>query len=194
MSGLAVHIEYQGLIDHFTRWIKVIDAELLSLYQQLPYMISASIKKFIRSGGPVPASSQTWTRSPKMGMQSGDYVRALTPGQPGNIFRLERDIAKGYRIEYGIDESVITYARIQNEGGFIKHKGKMPYFFFWMYSQTGNEFWQIMGASALKKGGVTIPARPSFEPGIQDFFTRVWPELERDLGLFMEQAWERTAG
>lgn len=107
---------------------------------------------------------------------------------------LERDIAKGYRIEYGIDESVITYARIQNEGGFIKHKGKMPYFFFWMYSQTGNEFWQIMGASALKKGGVTIPARPSFEPGIQDFFTRVWPELERDLGLFMEQAWERTAG
>jgi phage gpG-like protein len=58
--------------------------------------------------------------------------------------------------------SKLPYASVHEYGGFIKHKGKMPYYFFYLYKKTGNEFWQRLGASALKKGGVNIPRRPYF--------------------------------
>ena len=89
--------------------------------------------------------------------------------------------------------SDLDYARIHEYGDFVKSKTQFSMFggLMKMFFKTGDEAYKIMAFSALKKGGVTIPARPYFNPFInemnKDGLPRWWSEVEKRLQIFINE-------
>jgi len=90
-------------------------------------------------------------------------------------------------------KSDLPYARIHEYGDFVKSKTQFSMFggLMKMFFKTGDEAYKIMAFSALKKGGVTIPARPYFNPFInemnKDGLPKWWNEVEKRLQIFINE-------
>lgn len=74
----------------------------------------------------------------------------------------------GSRVVVGVDEAIVPYARIHQEGGIVPITGQRPIkgkqsatgmrSYFWaMYMKTGSDYWKSL---ALAKGPLKVPARP----------------------------------
>lgn len=87
--------------------------------------------------------------------------------------------------------SNLPYADIHEYGGFIKSKSKFSMFGGLMkkYKETGDEAYSIMALSALKHGGVNIPARPYFAPFVAEFnregLPMWWNDVEKRLNEYI---------
>lgn len=127
-------------------------------------------KYFKRMRGSVGnlGETETFTTSStdKLNVRSGKLSKSLVPNNENNIFKMNYQNGK-LKVEFG---SSLPYAKIHEEGGFIKTKGKMEGWFWYRYAKTGNPFMRIMALAVRKNGGVNIPERPYFEKGLKDFF------------------------
>jgi len=87
--------------------------------------------------------------------------------------------------------SNLPYANIHEYGGFIKSKSKFSMFggLMNMYMKTGDEAYKYMALSALKHGGINMPARPYFAPFVAEFNTKGlpmwWNDVEKRLNQYI---------
>lgn len=124
-----------------------------------------------------PATKTTWSKEKQLRVQRGRLFKSLAPNSPDNISTIQVSDGK-VALLYG---TRVVYAAIHESGGFIANKGKMDKWFWAQYAQTKNEFFKIMALSVRKKGGVTIPARPYFNPGVEAFRREGLPLLLKDI-------------
>lgn len=101
----------------------------------------------------------------KLEINSGKLFRSFSRGAVGNIHKVTVNGGL-YQLEYG---SSLPYAAIQEYGGFIRSKGKMHKFFWAKFAETKQAYFKNLALHVEKKGGVTIPKRPYFEPALQRF-------------------------
>jgi hypothetical protein len=124
-----------------------------------------------------PATKTTWSNSKKLRVGTGRLFKSLAPNSPDNISTIQVSDGK-VALLYG---TRVVYAAIHESGGFIANKGKMDKWFWAQYKQTKNEFFKIMALSVRKKGGVTVKARPYFNPGVEAFRREGLPLLLQDI-------------
>ena len=120
---------------------------------------------------------------------TGKLYRSFTVRNKENISNIEYENGR-VKWEYG---SALAYAQIHEKGGFIKATeattkkrrksktrkasagGKKTYLMashFWkIFYKTGNKYYKNLALGVMKRGGVNIPARPYFNPAIEDFMT-----------------------
>jgi hypothetical protein len=93
-------------------------------------------------------------------------------------------------------KSDLPYARIHEYGGFIKSKmagGKfiMAKGLFKKFFETGDEAYKYMAFAVMKNGGINMPARPYFNPFInemnKDGLPKWWSEVEKRLNIFINE-------
>jgi hypothetical protein len=86
-------------------------------------------------------------------------------------------------------KSDLVYANINEYGGFIKSKTQFSMFGGLMkkFFETGDEAYKFMAFSVLKNGGVTIKARPYFNPFIDDFNRNGLPEWWREVEIRLQK-------
>ena len=156
---------------------------LKAVAQKAPYLLQAAVEAHMDENGPEPGA---WSSSLQIGMQSGDLSRSLIPNEPGNIFEVKTDGGK-LSIRYG---TKIIYASVHEHGGFIRSKGKMHKWFWARYKETHAPFYKIMALSVKKRGGVRIPKRPFFEPGMEQFRKEGLSKLLQELLVEITKAWD----
>jgi hypothetical protein len=96
---------------------------------------------------------------------TGKLYKSFVPRKEGNINDITYDNGR-LRWEFG---SSLIYAKIHEEGGFIKSKGKMEGYFWSVYKKTKNPYYKNLALGVKKRGGVNIPKRPYFNPAINYF-------------------------
>lgn len=128
-----------------------------------------------------PATETTWSKSQKLTTRTGKLYKSFAPNNSNNIFVVDTGDGK-LLIKYG---TRLIYAGVQENGGFIKSQGRMHLWFWAQYQKTHNEFFKIMALSVKKKGGVTIPARPYFAPGVERFQREGMPLLLKDIAQIL---------
>ena len=77
--------------------------------------------------------------------------------------------------------SKLPYATIQEEGGFIKSKGKMPSYFWARYYATKSPYYKNLALAVKKNGGVNIKAKPYFRPAEKKFASEGVYELQNNI-------------
>lgn len=99
----------------------------------------------------------------------GQPWKPRVPGTPRNSRKLLSDTNTledsiryevqmgGKQVAVGLDENLVPYAEIQQEGGTIEVTDKMKRFFWAKYLETGDVFYKRL---ALAKGPFKVPARP----------------------------------
>lgn len=98
---------------------------------------------------------------------SGRLARSLTgaaesrTGGSREGFSRLKHTARGFTSTFG---SNVPYARIHELGGTTKVTDKMRGFFWYKFSETGDEKWKAFALS----DSITIPARPYMEPAVDD--------------------------
>lgn len=135
-------------------------------------------KRLSNSGGYAGESSRATVFKSKgslLSSVSGKLFQSFIKNNKNNIYRItgsEGDL----ELEYG---TKLIYARIHEEGGFIKSKGKMQWFAFGKFKETKSPFWQKLGAAIIKNGGVNIPKRAYFKPAFKEWEQTAKPEYKK---------------
>lgn len=93
--------------------------------------------------------------STKLQLGTGALFRSFLPKDKNNRYV---ETPTGYT-----NESLLPYATIQDEGGFIKTKGKMEGYFWHRFKETKSPYYRSLALHVRKVGGVTIKARPYFK-------------------------------
>jgi phage gpG-like protein len=137
-----------------------------------------------------PAEKATWSKQKQLRVRSGRLFRSLGPNDANNITTVQVSDGKAALL-YG---TRLVYASIHETGGFIASKGKMDKWFWAQYKKTSNSFFKIMALSVRKRGGVTIPARPFFNNGVQAFQREGLPLLLEDLAQGLMEQVEKGNG
>lgn len=135
-------------------------------------------KRLSNSGGYAGESSRATVFKSKgapLSSVTGKLFQSFIKNNPNNIYRVTGS-DDNLELEYG---TKLIYARIHEEGGFIKSKGKMQWFAFGKFKETKSPFWQRIGASIVKKGGVNIPKRAYFKPALKDWEQNGKPEYKK---------------
>jgi hypothetical protein len=137
----------------------IINNELL----RFPFVMQAYIgTQMVNTGLKSRIAPSTNT---KLEINTGKLFRSFSRGSIGNIHKVSVNSGL-YQLEYG---SNLPYARIQEYGGFIRSKGKMHKYFWAKFAETKQSYFKNLALHVEKKGGVTIPKRPYFEPALQRF-------------------------
>lgn len=149
----------------FEQRIKRVEQEtrdgLQSFADEAMYLFQGFVEESFEEGS---AAEGKFSGSKNLHVNSGALTRSYIPGQPGNVSAIKVE-ANG-RLTFTVGTTLV-YARIHEEGGFVRSKGKMEKFFWAMYMQTRREFYRIMALSVRKKGGVQMPARPFHAPAVK---------------------------
>jgi hypothetical protein len=116
-----------------------------------------------------------------LGIRSGDLIRSFGRNSPNSLFEIKESNGR-FEITIG---SNLPYAKIQNDGGFIKatptttKSGRKTYrmsLYFWsQYFQHKNLFFKIMALSVQKRGGVTIRPTQYFTKSVKYFTDKIIP-------------------
>lgn len=131
--------------------------------------VSSDWKKGIKGAEAFPKKTATWRDkgSVKLRGKSGQLLQSFLPRRKNSLTKVELN---GLRLEVDFGTK-LPYAGVHEYGGFIKHKGNMPGWFYAQYKDTKNKFYLVMYLSSKKLGGVNIPARPYFNPAIEKLKT-----------------------
>jgi len=108
--------------------------------------------------------------SAKLQTGKGTLFKSFAPKDKNNIYEERAD---GFTVG-----SKLPYARIQEEGGFIKTKGKMASYFWARFFATGSPYYKNLALAVRKNGGVNIKARPYFKPAEKKFENEGIPQLQ----------------
>lgn len=170
---------------------------------KLPLNISAFIQGEMNVGDSAyDKLKATWSESQQLthrggGAEGGGLAQSFGNGEnSGTVVTQD-----GYRISATIG-SKLPYASIHETGGFIpatkmkttaggRSIPKMSAFFWamWFASNQSNPFFKTMALAVKKNGGVTIKARPYFDPAMkameEHYDTVVYPNLEQQI----QEAW-----
>lgn len=147
---------------------------LASIAESLQFQMQALVEEGYHQGSPSgPGGSGS-----KLYVRSGRLTRSWIPGQPGNVSSVETTADGRMKMELG---TTVVYARIHEEGGFIKSRGKMERYFMARYMETNNEFFLALSLHVKKHGGVTIPARPTIRPAIERLTASAPDQIAREL-------------
>lgn len=96
--------------------------------------------------------------------QGGRPTQWLAPYGPRNLGGPQGSLARSLRKSSGDNWAELSsdtpYSRIHQTGGTIYSKGKMEWYFLWMFHQTGELKWKYMFMAVRKWGFINIVARP----------------------------------
>ena len=183
-------VDTTSLVRHIGYFLRQFAAELKAEAEKTAFEMQAMVNSQMELTQPQPGE---FRNSGKLGIQSAKLATALVPNKPGNIFRVKGgSFNNGFDIDYGIDPDEVPYAPIQEHGGFIKHKGKMPYKLFHLARETGRDEYRIMGAAALKHGGVTIKPKHYWKGGMEMFKKMVLPKKMQRIIAAARRIWIET--
>lgn len=168
--------------------------------QQFPILMQVHLAKYIKNSGSVGGANE---RAPVF--NTGSQIYNVTGGlwksfvrrnSDGNIYKFS-ETKDGAQLIWG---TKVPYARIHEYGGKIKgtpvtilqtksgrkYKDgkttvKMAQYFWWRYSETKAPFFKILALAAHKNKGVTIKARPFFEPAFEDFKSETQPKFKKQI-------------
>lgn len=151
---------------------------LKELAQVAGRMLDASVNSHILNRG---GAAGDWVQGKILGARTGNLSRSYQIGKEGNIFEVDTEGGM-VQLRYG---SSLPYAGIHETGGFIASQGRMHKWFWAQYYKSNKkiEFFRIMALSVKKKGGVSIPKRPAFAPGISDFIRDDLGDLQMEIAL-----------
>jgi len=147
--------------------------------QRFPAEMQVFIAKYLSNSGGYAGESSRATvfkaKSAKLSSVSGKLFQSFIKGRPNNIYRVTGD-KDNLELEYGTN---LIYARIHEEGGFIKSKGKMQWFTAFQYKQTKSPFWAKITGAIIRDGGIKIPKRAYFKPALKDWEASGKPEYKK---------------
>jgi phage gpG-like protein len=118
-----------------------------------------------KSNEAFPLSGDSKSLSSKLNVKSGKLLASFMPNNPDTLSSFNNS-NNNINVFFG---SKTKYAAIHEDGGFIRSKGKMDKYFWAVYFQTGNSYYKNLALGVMKRGGVNIPKRPYFKPGLQNF-------------------------
>lgn len=153
--------------------------------QRAPRLIQVHVERYLDDRGPPPDS---FSRSDRLGAQSGRLSRSLVRGQEGHSETL-RTSGGSVELVYRI---TLPYARAHDEGRQITATSRMIRFFWAKWYSTGFLKWKIIALSAKRKGYIRLRPRPYLTPGLEDFGRSSWPKLLEDYVRSLREVWERT--
>jgi phage gpG-like protein len=160
-------------------------AQLMFNYLSFQFGEQVSVSDDYRSG-------KTDNSVAKLTKNNTKHLRSNTGALLYSFFERDTfDINYSNGVFSGQIGSNIVYANIHEYGGFIKSKSKFSMFGGLMkkYKETGDEAYSIMALSALKHGGVNIPARPYFAPFVAEFnregLPMWWNDVEKRLNEYI---------
>jgi len=112
----------------------------------------------------------------KIRVQSGKLLQSF---EKGTKLTFKNSMIEGF---VGSD---LPYAKVHEDGEFIKTKGKMANFFLAMYIKTKDLKWLYMRKAVLRDGGIQMKPRPFLKPaidtmnatGLDDWFNEVIDDI-----------------
>lgn len=153
-------VDLSGFEDRIKRIEREIRDGLQSFADEAIFLFQGFVEESFNEGS---LGEGEFSGSDKLHVNSGELTRSYIPGQTGNVSEIK--VSANGRLEFRVGTTLV-YARIHEEGAFIRSKGKMEKFFWARYMETRREFYRIMALSVRKKGGVQIPARPFHAPAV----------------------------
>lgn len=169
-------VSTRGFDRQITALERALPSYLEDLGEELQHVFHAFVEEsFQLSGGGGQNTSD------RLRVQTGALTRSFIPRQPGNATVLT---TTGGVLRMSIGTSV-AYARIHEEGGFVKSKGKMAGYMMARYIETRDEKWLYMSLSVKKKGGVMIRPRPYMAPASQELQRYAPDFVQRSLLHFL---------
>lgn len=164
---------------------KVLPGIVKEFLQLEDYQLGVYIEKYIDEKGP---ASDAFSSSKRIGAQSGAISRALIPKGKGHISRVVQSGGE-IRLGSGIDFDKVPHATYQEQGRKIQTTPRMEKFFWAMYMKSRADKWKILALFAKKGGVITLPARPFYAPGVEDFQTKQKPKLDAQLHRRISEVW-----
>lgn len=147
--------------------------------QRFPAEMQVFIAKYLSNSGGYAGESSRATvfksKTAKLSSVSGKLFQSFIKGNTNNIFRVKGD-KDSLELEYG---TKLIYARIHEEGGFIKSKGKMQWFAAAQYKETKSPFWAKITGAIIRDGGINMPKRAYFKPAVKDWEANGKPEFKK---------------
>lgn len=110
-------------------------------------------------------ANATFSNSTLLRVGSGKLIQSFLPQSNDSLTKTSYS---NFTLDATIG-SALKYASVHEHGAFIESKGKMQFYFLYLYKQTKNDFWLILAKTVFKKGGVNIPARPYFNTALQKY-------------------------
>lgn len=147
--------------------------------QKFPFVMQGYIGREMEFRG--KAERIAPSTSTKLATYSGALFRSFSRGADGNIYKVNNN-GGIFELEYG---SSLPYAKIQEYGGFIKSKGNMHKYFWARFAETKIPYFKNLALHVKKAGGVTIPARPYFNPAVEKF--KQDNKLQNDIKIAVTQ-------
>jgi len=148
----------------------------------------------------------------KVGMRSGDLYRSFGLNGKGTLTKIKRNDQTGIEVIVGSD---LPYAKIQNDGGFIKATPvtvmykydknaenkmgaklqrpvttyKMALYFWakWHESNEKDDFFKWTALKVHKLGGMKVEATHYFDNAIKDFKIKYEPKMVNELITLLEK-------
>lgn len=118
-----------------------------------------------------------------LGIRTGSLYRSFGRNHPNSLTKVKFNNDN----VSAVVGSTLPYAKIQNDGGFIKSKGRMHKWFFYQYKKHKNDFFKIMALSVIKRGGVKINETKYYDKTIEYYEKQLLnPELQRILNLVIK--------
>jgi len=138
----------------------------------------------------------TFSKFAQLQNKSGAFVKSFNAnvtatGILGSTMNVEK-ATKFERSGYVVSGTFGTnFPDPHEKGGFIPNKGRMHKFFWAAWYASKNEFFKIMALAARKNKGINIPARPHFEPAINEYAESGAQHNLRNLLDEIEQTWRQ---
>lgn len=145
-----------------------------SALESAPYLLAGFIAEQMDfRAAQNDAVAFTTSDSKRLATGKGDLYRSFLPKDKNNITKVS-----GTSVEIG---SKLIYAKIHEYGGIIKAKKKvsslkrkkevyaMEQMFWARYYETGSPLYKNLALRINEFGFITMPARPYFEPAMDEF-------------------------
>lgn len=182
------YLVLDGFIQHVDQFEREFSTGVMRRMRVVPARISVRV---LDNLGTERRSPGDFNETDVLGSRSDALRRALTPGGEGNISGVELD--GGYPSAFfGPDLEKVPYAWTHEFGAFLRHKGRMPAYMFYMYAATGNRNWLYMALAARRRGGVQIKARPYYWKAVEEFFARDVDAVIDSIASAAVTTWEET--
>ena len=185
MSEFGYTVDTSGLDKHIQEFDRQLVGVLDRTARSSLNRLAEHMASHIDAGGPAPGE---FSGSSRVGNRSGRLHDALFFGNEANSSKIIFT-TNGVEAIWIPNTTKVPYLRIQNDGGFVRHKGKMPFKLFRLAQETGIDNYRIMGAAALRDGGITITAHPFIEPGTKEFESQSLPRLKQELDVDIVRTW-----
>lgn len=167
------------------RRIKRLEGSLPALLEDLAEELTFQFQTYAEENFHQGAPSGIGGKGSKLHVRSGKLTRSLIPGQEGSISKVT--VTPDGRLQMTLGTGLV-YGKIHEFGGFIKSKGKMAGGLMAKYYATGNEAYKFMSLAVKRDGGITMKARPWFNPAVKELKAATEKTLPLRIERFLQLA------